>query len=256
MKIFGCVGWIHIPKDLRKKLDDKAVKGMYLGYSELQRSYKMMELSTGGLIYSRDVTFDEDTFPGEGLDHDDADESHGEQTDTDLKIISAPDLSFYPKETPLVEEKIQEQVNIEKKDNNPTPEPAINDSKGEHKNKNNQLKRKVTFSDYEEVAEYDDETLKPRKSRRLEGKKPSTNVPRVLTIQDKIPEPKSYRQALEGPHAKEWQEAMDEEYQSLLSNSTWTLIDLPPDRNEIGCKWVYKVKYNTDGSVDVSKRAW
>ena len=43
---------------------------------------------------------------------------------------------------------------------------------------------------------------------------------------------------------------MHEEIQALEANSTWTLVPLPPDKHCIGCRWVYKVKYKVDGSVD------
>lgn len=39
---------------------------------------------------------------------------------------------------------------------------------------------------------------------------------------------------------------MDEEFRSLIANKTWELVDLPPNRKPISCKWVYKVKYKND----------
>jgi hypothetical protein len=42
---------------------------------------------------------------------------------------------------------------------------------------------------------------------------------------------------------------MDEEMATLDANATWELITLPKDKKTIGCKWVYKVKHNADGSV-------
>ena len=42
---------------------------------------------------------------------------------------------------------------------------------------------------------------------------------------------------------------MDKEIQSLEMNHTWDVICLPPSKSPIGCKWVYKVKLNPDGSV-------
>lgn len=35
-------------------------------------------------------------------------------------------------------------------------------------------------------------------------------------------------------NAKEWKEAADLEYESLLENETWDLVDLPKDRKAIG----------------------
>ena len=43
---------------------------------------------------------------------------------------------------------------------------------------------------------------------------------------------------------------MDEELSALQLNQTWTLIPLPAGQKPIGCKWVYKIKYNSDGNVD------
>ena len=42
---------------------------------------------------------------------------------------------------------------------------------------------------------------------------------------------------------------MSKEIQALERNETWTLQDLPPGKKLIGCKWVYRVKYNSDGMV-------
>nr|KYP64927.1 Retrovirus-related Pol polyprotein from transposon TNT 1-94 [Cajanus cajan] len=68
--------------------------------------------------------------------------------------------------------------------------------------------------------------------------------PSVLLAQS---EPKNVKQALKDP---KWLEAMKKEYSALLKNNTWTLVQLPPDRNAIGCKWVFRIKENSDGSVN------
>jgi hypothetical protein len=40
---------------------------------------------------------------------------------------------------------------------------------------------------------------------------------------------------------------------SLLYNNTWTIVDLPPDSKAIICKWVFRRKYNSDGSIQTFK---
>jgi hypothetical protein len=42
---------------------------------------------------------------------------------------------------------------------------------------------------------------------------------------------------------------MDEEMATLDANVIWELVALPKEKKAIGCKWVYKVKHNADGSV-------
>lgn len=60
-------------------------------------------------------------------------------------------------------------------------------------------------------------------------------------------EPKTVKQALADP---QWKNAMQEEYDDLQKNNTWSLVYLPPNRKAIGCKWVFRVKENYDGSVN------
>eukprot|EP00253_Pinus_taeda_P028193 PITA_28193 len=46
---------------------------------------------------------------------------------------------------------------------------------------------------------------------------------------------------------------MQKEYDSLINNGTWKLVDPPLGTKPIGCKWVYKNKYKADGSLDKHK---
>jgi len=60
-------------------------------------------------------------------------------------------------------------------------------------------------------------------------------------------EPTSYIQTVEH---EEWREAMDNEIKALEQNNTWTVIDLLTSKHDIGCKWVYKVKLKSDGTLE------
>jgi hypothetical protein len=46
---------------------------------------------------------------------------------------------------------------------------------------------------------------------------------------------------------------MNEEYRSLMENDTWDLVPLPKGRKLVRCKWVYRTKYASDGSVERHK---
>ena len=60
-------------------------------------------------------------------------------------------------------------------------------------------------------------------------------------------EPSSYKQA---STLLEWKHAMHAELKALEDNNTWTIVSLPDGTNVIGNKWVYKIKYNPNGSVE------
>jgi hypothetical protein len=59
-------------------------------------------------------------------------------------------------------------------------------------------------------------------------------------------EPTCFEQAVGNP---KWDNAMDEKMVALDANVIWELVALPKDKKAIGCKWVYKVKHNADGSM-------
>ncbi|GKV28219.1 hypothetical protein SLEP1_g37301 [Rubroshorea leprosula] len=60
-------------------------------------------------------------------------------------------------------------------------------------------------------------------------------------------EPQSYQEASSNPL---WQQTMQDELQALENTRTWDLVDLPAEKFLIGCKWVYKIKTRSDGSVE------
>jgi hypothetical protein len=62
-----------------------------------------------------------------------------------------------------------------------------------------------------------------------------------------LSEPASYRDAI--LHL-EWQHAMAEEIAALEQTGTWDLVPCPPRVHPITCKWVYKVKTRSDGSLE------
>ncbi|RVW39391.1 hypothetical protein VitviT2T_024278 [Vitis vinifera] len=50
-----------------------------------------------------------------------------------------------------------------------------------------------------------------------------------------------------------WKEAINDEMDSIMSNQTWELVDLPPGSKPIGCKWVFRRKYHTDDMIQTFK---
>ena len=57
-------------------------------------------------------------------------------------------------------------------------------------------------------------------------------------------------EALNSPQRNMWQDAISSEDNSLMQNGTWELVPLPPNRKAINCKWIFKLKYKADDSID------
>jgi hypothetical protein len=51
----------------------------------------------------------------------------------------------------------------------------------------------------------------------------------------------------------EWKEAMYKEYDALIKNGTWKLVDPPFGTKPISCKWVFKNKYKSNGPLERNK---
>lgn len=73
----------------------------------------------------------------------------------------------------------------------------------------------------------------------------------MMTCQ--IDEPATLEEALSNDNASQWKAAVDAEHRSLMDNETWELVELPPNRKPIGCKWVFKAKYGEDGTIEKFK---
>jgi histone deacetylase 1/2 len=63
----------------------------------------------------------------------------------------------------------------------------------------------------------------------------------------------TFKEALKSLTTSSWKVAMDEEYASLFKNRTWELILLPTGRTHVHCKWVFKLKYKSNGSIECYK---
>ncbi|KAL4376695.1 hypothetical protein GQ457_02G014510 [Hibiscus cannabinus] len=77
--------------------------------------------------------------------------------------------------------------------------------------------------------------------------KVSSKYQSFLANVDLVTEPKNYKQAILHDC---WKKAMAEEILALENNQTWDLVSLPPGKKTIGCKWVFKTKLKSDGTLD------
>ncbi|XP_074342808.1 uncharacterized protein LOC141680498 [Apium graveolens] len=79
----------------------------------------------------------------------------------------------------------------------------------------------------------------------------STRVTKPPTIYnefaDVLVELRTYTKASQDPR---WVAALDKELEALHANHTWNLVQLPPGKKAIGCKWVYKIKMREDGTIE------
>jgi hypothetical protein len=65
--------------------------------------------------------------------------------------------------------------------------------------------------------------------------------------------PTSIVEAYASSDKDDWKETVRSEIDSLLSNGTWELSELPFGCKHVGCKWVFKKELKPDGTIDKYK---
>ncbi|CAL2251278.1 unnamed protein product [Prunus armeniaca] len=218
LKVFGSLCYVHVPNELRHKLEPKSVKGVFVGYATCEKGYRIYDPISKKLTLSRDIIFDEEkswnwsehsnkvvtSFPDESLSEHDFDIGDG-----------AENVALTP----------QTQTRYERS-------PSFFQASSQH------ISSDIS-SEERNTQAYDHSPLKWRK---LDDVLAQCNLC--------IIEPERYAEAAQD---KAWLRAMEDELQMIEKNGTWELVDRPTEKPVIGVKWVYKTKLNLDGSIQKNK---
>ncbi|TYK14839.1 reverse transcriptase [Cucumis melo var. makuwa] len=66
-------------------------------------------------------------------------------------------------------------------------------------------------------------------------------------------DPVSFSQAIKGDNSTKWLDAMKEELKSMNDNKVWDLVKLLKESKRVGCKWVFKIKRDSNGNIERHK---
>ncbi|GKD76345.1 zinc finger, CCHC-type containing protein, partial [Tanacetum coccineum] len=64
---------------------------------------------------------------------------------------------------------------------------------------------------------------------------------------------KTFDEAMKSQDLAFWKEAINDKMDSIMSNNTWVLADLPQGCKPLGCKWIFKRKLKLDGTIEKFK---
>ena len=82
----------------------------------------------------------------------------------------------------------------------------------------------------------------------VRGLRPLTEIYERVNVA--LCDPTSVEEAFE---KKEWRQAMNDELKMIEKNGTWSLVTKPRKKHAIGVKWIFRTKYNPDGSISKHK---
>ena len=111
-------------------------------------------------------------------------------------------------------------------------------------------KEKVLHDSIEISNDFVDDVQEIRRIKRARKEKDYDNDFLAYVVEDELV---SYYDAIKSVDAPFWLEAINNKLESIMSNHTWELVELPPKVKPIDCKWVFKRKLKLDGTIDKFK---
>ncbi|KAG7559402.1 Ribonuclease H-like superfamily [Arabidopsis thaliana x Arabidopsis arenosa] len=247
----------------RNKLEPKSVKGMFIGYSITQKGYKCYIPETKKVLVSRDVKFVESKGYYEDKNWEDIQDLTHSPSDR------ANNLRIILERLGVKEEHLQEEENIQENILEEGEIPSDHEeetilSEEEH----------LSTSDHNEGSTSQEAPTALRRSERL--KFPPSNwkntrvyynsqavahpIQAVCTIAH-FPEehqvflgqidqhwiPQTYEEAIQH---QVWRDAIAAERQAMEHNHTWEEGELPRGKKAVTSKWVFTIKYKSNGDIE------
>ena len=245
IRTIGCL--CYVTKALRAdKFSPRAEACVLLGYSATQKGYIVYSLNAKRLLVSRDVIFKEGIFP-----------FAAQKEKFHRPIFLANDLI-------LDEERVDLEIDDNAHDDNDNIEEAQGGADAQNISDNvvNIIPTELTV---EQRSRHSTRSSKPPVwlkdfvTNAIDSDHPysianyisyqhlSSKYQAFLGKFSAEVEPRYYEEAVKDPR---WVLAMQQEIKALEENGTWEIVKLSAMKSAIGCKWVYKVKYKEDGTID------
>ncbi|KAI3722068.1 hypothetical protein L2E82_33093 [Cichorium intybus] len=222
LRVFGCLCYPNTSSTAPHKIYPRSTACAYLGPAPDHKGYKCLDLLSQRVIISRHVVFDEEHFP---YAHFHTAPSETElhpfiQHDDDSPPILTPPLTVTPTTTTP-----------------PIPSSDSPISPVHH----------TAPSDTQASVPPAPSTAHPMTTRSRTGSLKPRVILNLSATSDISPIPRSTAQAMCDP---KWKSAMDAEMSALHSNHTWELVPRPPNANIVGCRWLYRHKFDSHGHLD------
>ena len=254
LRTFGCLCYPYLRPYVPHKLSARSKQCIFLGYSSFHIGYRCLSLSTNRLYISRNVIFEESIYPYSPTFTPSHNKSTGILGSSPKISSNSPSIMISHNHERSTTVPSTEDPSIivpsSTNDSNPSdPAPIISSPE-------------TTDSDEDNIAHPSSDLPSPTCTPPLKTKsltkiysqtQPVTRHPLpecLLTNINTHCEPVSFSHAIKDSH---WLQAMKTEFAALQQNQTWDLNPRSSFMNVINCKWIFKLKYKADGSIERQK---
>ncbi|KAG2870728.1 hypothetical protein PC114_g27250 [Phytophthora cactorum] len=238
MRVFGCRTYILTPKEKRLKWDPKARAGIFLGYEEVSKAYRLYDIKAGQVVISRDVNFDESAFGlSPRISDEDVDDLDVDSLDID---DDGPRQTEY-KQTGKRKSRPSDEDEATRRPHTVRHRPGLEEASAPDSSSSS---HRVDADEEEKSGDQDEESTPPVFWRA------SANA--VEATVD-LSEPSTFQEAVNGPDQVHWRKAIRAELESMRLRGVFRAAKLPNGQRAIGTKWVFKIKRKADGSIEKYK---
>ena len=257
LHVFGCLCYVSTISANRTKLNSRVRSGLFLGLKQNVKGYIVYDLKSHEIHVSRNVVFYESQFPFKTQIH-----ANFPKNDTTVSIpaqintydLDLPQASIPNNDCDTENDVVHNQNDIDHTVSNESDATQLEqtiDSGIEDNFLRRSIRHKTVpayLKDFHTsfITKSDSNSRYPIDAY-VSLARLSPSFRQVICSIDSHEEPDSYEVASQHKHR---QKAMSEELIALQQNKTWTMTSLPKGKHAIGCKWVYKVKYRADGSIE------
>lgn len=244
LRVFGSKAYAHIPNKLRKKFDAKSKQYLMVGYCEHTKGYRLADPERPWkVIKARSVKFLETT------------EKKMPEPEVEV-IIHESSQEEEHQDVPEIEDD-----NEEANSNIDSGEASIAESMSEDYESDDDSSDTLVSAneDEDDISDVEDQPVvineandaRPIRERRKPNWMEDYEMSAVSFINNVgSNEPLTYAEAISCANHKNWKIVMQTEYNSLIENNVWELVNRPENVNIVKCKWVYKVKKNASGDFE------
>ncbi|UYV60352.1 hypothetical protein LAZ67_1000919 [Cordylochernes scorpioides] len=224
LKVFGCLAFYKVNANQRHKLQPKAAKGIFIGYSRERKAYRIYDANQCRLHETRDVKFDESK---KGIE-----ESHGciepltdnlDYLPLDFEITDSPEMTFAPQH--------------------------FEGDNSDYPNEEN-----LMINQGEETGSLPEETPPDNRRPVRERKMPIKYNDHIVYQAHEEEIPNNYEETLNSNDKDLWYQAMLDELSSMRIHNVWEIVDRPKYQKIIKSNWVYSIK-DTPDNVEPTYKA-
>ncbi|PKU65026.1 Retrovirus-related Pol polyprotein from transposon TNT 1-94 [Dendrobium catenatum] len=239
LRVFGCLCYPWLKPYSNNKLSRISTPCVFIGYPISQKGYRCLDPISNKVYTSCNVIFDETQFPFSNT-------AQGTNSHSDNHTVTPP-LLLVPTTHLPSHLKPTQHATYHPPNTSSTTDSTFPTTPDSHSNTAS-ITNTAPNTNISQAAQPADNSGQPTHHMITRLKSGNSKPKQIFDLlhSTHTDEPTTYTQAAK---SEKWRQAMSQEFQALQTQGTWELVPPAKHQNILGCKWTFRTKYNSDGTV-------